>query len=513
MTRRRSSAPPRRQPSGSERLALLVRDCMRATGRGPLRLVWLALYGAASGSLTWALRLCAPGSTIFARGSWGERRLAFGYSDLDLVAVAPGAAGAARMRRCLDRALSALPLMRKAVDVAVTTRAEIECASAAPFVCPATPAREKTGASLPRGLGISFFGQLRPWRHLAGPRLNLYGPISETHRLQWAWAEAQFRWKHLLRSLLGEQDSRQAAHLASGAVVGLAQVALWAETGEERFDPRAAAALAPAHRAALETALRRSEGGPGAPPLEALPAMAALTHVLSDRIDRSAGIGSRLRLIGGAESGQESPLLDWRSLVFPAADETMRATPGRLSDAALLAQEAAEDGRRRAAIVDGRLLLLPIRPGSPADRFAAQGWVMRSVESAVSDPVAWALARGDATAVFSRIPGWSLEDWSRRAVAELRLRLEEKRFEAAGPERRNARLMAATRAAALAESLDAGQPELLVSDRAVRRWAEERRPELRGRLQGLDQRTSEAWRRALAEELERVREAVLPAGD
>ncbi len=514
MTRRSSSAPPRRQPSGSERLALVARDCMRATGRGPLRLVWMSLYGAASGALTLALRLCAPGSTIFARGSWGERRLLFGYSDLDLVAVAPEARGATRIRRWLDRAFRTLPLMRKAVDVAVTTRAEIESASAAPFVCPATPARERTRTALPRGLGISFFGRLRRWRRLAGQRLDLYAPICEEHRLLWAWAEAQFRWKHLLRSLLSEQDRLQAAHLASAALAGLAQVAAWAEIGEERLDPEAAAALAPAHWAAVvEAALRRSEGGAGVEPLEALPAMAAVTHALSNRIDRFAGSGSRLRLIGMHEKRSEAPLLDWRSLVFPAANETMRVMPGQLSDAALLVEEAVEDGRRRTAIVDGRLLLLPIRPGSPADRFAAQGWVMRSVQSAVSDPVAWALARGHATAVFSRITGWSLEDWSRRSVAELRLRLEKKRFEAAGPERRNARLMASTRAAALAKSLNAGEPELLVSDRAVLDWLEDRRPELRGRLQELNQRTAEAWRSALVKELERVCEAALPAGD
>lgn len=486
---------------------------MRATGQGPLRPVWMALYGAVSGSLTVALRSRAPGSTIFARGSWGERKLRFGYSDLDLVAVAPETEGATRIRRFLDRMFRLLPAMRQAVDVAVTTRAELESASAAPFVCPTTPAREKTGSMLPRGAGISFFGRLRPWRRLAGPPLQLDGPMSEAHRLQWAWAEAQFRWKHFLRCLLGEQDSLQAAHLASAALAGLAQAAAWAETGEELFDCEAAAALAPTHRRVVEAALRRSGGGVGVQPIEALPAMAALTHKLSDRIDRSAGVGLRVRLIGVEESGSDIPLLDWRSLIFPAADEVMLARPGRLADATLLAETAAEDGSRRTAIVDRRVLLLPIRPESPADRFAAQNWVMRSVEHAVSDPVAWALARGDQSAVFSRISGWSLEDWSRRAVSELSLRLEERRFESASQARQTARLMAATRALALERSLRAGRPELLVSRPSVVSWAEGSWPDLRGRLHELAPQAAEAWHRALVEEFARVRETLAPAGD
>ena len=484
-----------------------LRDWMRASGNGPLRFVWKASYAGLRAAMTWGLRAAAPGSTIFARGTFGEGRPLYGYSDLDLVAVAPDAERAQLLRRRVGRVLRRLPVTRHAVDVAVTTRAELERNSTIPFVCQQAPARTPAAAQLPRGFGISFIGRTRPWRRLGGRRMADLGPVPREFRLQWIWAEAQFRWKHVVRSVLGSGDPLQAAHVASGALMGLAQAMAWAESGDEPtpLEQAVAAAITPApeHAAALRAALDHCSGHLPPEPLVVLPAMAALTHVIAGRIDSATTETTAVRLIGAIDADAEAPLLDWRSLPFPSDDrETLSARADSLANLRSLQASATRDTNERTALLDGRVLLMPIQPGSLADRFSSQAWVMRSVQCAVSDPVSWALARGESTAMFGDLAGWSLSDWAGRAAAELALRLEERAFSDADLRRQRARLTAAARLLALRESMAEGRPELRVSTDAVLAWLDEER--ISGRW--LDDRNEDAdlepSRRALARKLD-----------
>lgn len=497
------------RPSLGQRAALRLRDWMRTTSNGPLRFVWTAVYAALRQGVTLTLRIAAPGSTIVARGTFGEGRPLFGYSDLDLVAVADNPAKALALRHAADQVNRRLPVLRQAIDVAVTTRAELQQVATTPYACLRKSPTGHKGTSLPRGLGIGFVGRARPWRHLAGPRLASLQPIPPHLRLHWCWTETQFRWKHLLRALLGPSDRLQAAHVASSALVGLAQAKAWAETGDEPVDTeqalREAIQLAPDCAAVIEAALQHRRGRLPPEPRAVLPAIAALTHAVVRRMDAAAaGTGAAVRLVGAGDGSAraEKPLLDWRSMVLPTdAHETVSTRRGSITDLSLLQSSAARDGRRRRAIVDGRVLLLPIQPGSPADAISSQSWVLRSVLCEVSDPVCWALVQNHSTANFTELPGWSLRDWTARSAADLSGQLNEQAFRATDRRGQFARLVAASRLLALEQSMADGSPELLVGLEAVLDWAAGAGLPTAGIGSEAGDASLDRWRRALAAEL------------
>jgi hypothetical protein len=109
---------------------------------------------------------------------------------------------------------------------------------------------------------------------------------------------------------------------------------------------------------------------------------------------------------------------------------------------------------------------------------------LRSVQCEASDPVSFALAAEASTARFPNVDGWSAEHWARRAVAEHRAWLDDRReranacrrewldghSELAPPAVRGlAKLLTAARAALFLDSLEQGQPELCLTAAAVSR--------------------------------------------
>jgi hypothetical protein len=119
---------------------------------------------------------------------------------------------------------------------------------------------------------------------------------------------------------------------------------------------------------------------------------------------------------------------------------------------------------------------LHVRPSLDARRTK-----LRAVQCASTDPVSFALAEGCGDTAFPELAGWSAADWAGRAVAEHRFWLDGMTPAYAngyewidappapdvnGVVTRN-RLLAAARAALFQESLEDGDPTLLLSADAV----------------------------------------------
>ena len=155
--------------------------------------------------------------------------------------------------------------------------------------------------------------------------------------------------------------------------------------------------------------------------------------------------------------------MDWRALACPpAAEEWFEPVPGDPADAALLGRLAqSRGGGVYPALTAGDLMILP---GVPFLRSR-----MRALQSQVTDPVSFALRRGEAVATFSGVPGFTAAEVAGRAVAEQAAWLTVPATDA------NAlgALFCAARAALFADSLEAGEPvlTLTVADTA-RRLAE-----------------------------------------
>lgn len=470
--------------SRSESAALRFRDWMRGTGRGPLRRVWATAYHVAQIGVAAWLRHRAPDVTVYVRGSFGEGRPTYGFSDLDFVAIASDEKQADFLQRKTADTLEHHPTTAQAMDVAILNGSELPAAGKTPFYCrPATrlrPGEPALGATL----GLNFFDHVRPWRRIGGPNRQVSGSISRAHRPQWTWLEVQFRWKHLLRTVAGVHDPQQASHVASGALVGLARAAAWMESGESGLSREEAVESALEFAPRFATTLQRAAQG-GSEPDEILPAAAALTDSIATRIEELGGEPTFVELKGtGPSAGKEAPLVDWRSLTFPRdAGEVLIATPGAARDPALVRALSARSGRRRSAILDGRLLAMPIKPGSPGDTRAEWAWQLRAMQCATSDPVSWATASGRSTAVFLQHSGWSLQDWhalSARLPAE---QLAAEAFRTATLDQRVAVLFAAVRTAALGRSMSEGHPMLPVSLDAAADEAADLHPRLRAAVE------------------------------
>nr|MDQ6915542.1 hypothetical protein [Actinomycetota bacterium] len=125
---------------------------------------------------------------------------------------------------------------------------------------------------------------------------------------------------------------------------------------------------------------------------------------------------------------------------------------------------------------------------------------LRAVHCPVSDPVTFALLDGRRIAAFPTLPGWSVHDVARRAVAEHAAWLRQPapsprryvRIEAPPPVAALARLLTAARAALLSSSLAAGEPTLALTVAATAALADDDR--LAAALEDA-QRALEEWHR------------------
>jgi hypothetical protein len=136
------------------------------------------------------------------------------------------------------------------------------------------------------------------------------------------------------------------------------------------------------------------------------------------------------------------------------AEETFLVIRGDASDPAAIAgaSRATTDGAYP-ALHDGELLLVPMRD-------LWQRGVLRTLQSPVTDPVSFALLEGVRAARFPIVRGWSARDLAARAISEHLPRLVQP------PQDPFAAVMlalTAARAALLAETIAAGEPELALT--------------------------------------------------
>jgi hypothetical protein len=241
---------------------------------------------------------------------------------------------------------------------------------------------------------------------------------------------------------------------------------------------------------------------------------------------------TRVRLIGGAEPrlvlpGVEGcspnagdhepaellPLVDWRALVVPSLpDEACRLVSGNAGDPDDLRRlaNAGRSGSYPVLKADGLLVLPALGIWDRA--------FLRAVECQPTDPVSFALVEGGGIARFPNVRGWCAEDWARRAAAEHRAWLGQRSGDssrrsewpevgAAEPSLRAvARLLTAARAGLFLESIETGDPELLLTAAAV----VDRLSEGRAGARTVAESALEAYRAGLADRVPPSADTVAP---
>jgi predicted nucleotidyltransferase len=498
------------------------------SARGPLRSVWRAAYEIAVRAIAAALRGGQRDVSVYVAGSLGRDEAVYGLSDLDLIAVSPRDPARpgrrrerlARRRKRIQRVLPGAGEL--APDVEVCEEEELRSALAHTVLThglddPAHPANllAETGWARVAGLqerpGIGR--PLDAWRLVAGPdrRPSLPAPDADRRRTT-AWLELQHWWRYAVGACL-RPDAPRTPSVCVKLVSESVRTWLWIELGEAVVGRREALARglaelpdeAPAIRRALalETALHRF---PAAPLDDAIGVLARLSARVAARLQEAAAAAgaTEVRLVGGAGGlalpggtvpRQALPLADWRAVVAPRVpDEALLPRHGNLDDPRALAAcaRAATPGIHP-VLRQGSLIVLPT---ADLHRDAQ----LRAVQCPVSDPVTFALLDGRGVAAFPALPGWSVHDVARRAVAEHAAWLRQPapsarryvRIEAPAPVATLARLLTAARAALLYGSLAAGEPTLALTVAATAELAEDDR--LAAALQDA-RRALEEWHR------------------
>jgi hypothetical protein len=478
------------------------------TARGPLRPMWSAVHRALMRLLGAYLRRGETGAALYVRGGFAVGDAIPGLSDADLAVVLagePGRHGRARRRvtRRWRRLRRVLPMLRKAVDLAVYEERELQAVAAAPTQT-AARAVHFGMRKLPDQANVlmrpGLYGPLWDWRLLAGPGRRLdRRPWDAQERRLAAWLELQFWWRYVFAVCIDPGGPR-AAYLCVKMISEPARIWLWLVHGErlgsrkevleraQRLMPEEDQAL---HKAlALHGALGRSP-----PPqlADSLPVLVRLSSRLGRRladevephgateVRLSWGGQDELVLLDGARgplrrlAGEEPrllPLADWRAVAWPLPpDEVFAPLPLDPARPADVAAAAALRSPPYPALLAPHLMVLP----------GTRGGLLRAVQCPVTDPVSFALAGGRDSAAFPNVAGWSAHDRARRAVAEHRawLGLGDDQRPAIGelmwgqvrclaPRLLTlARLFTAGRAALFLDSLEQGQPELLLTAAAV----------------------------------------------
>jgi hypothetical protein len=390
---------------------------------------WRLAYELVAHVAAWAF---APrGAPVYVRGSLRSGELVPGLSDIDLAIVVPDDATANRLterwRRVHRRVgLAALLVDRPRMIVHADLGATVTVLTAdAPVYVRHVDVRR---AMERPGLG-------EDWRHLRGPDVLPQMPPPAGHALRLhAWLEIAYWWRWAFPALV-DRGPRQAAQCVK-LVTGPGTAWLMLEFDERPDNRRAVlAALArrlPEHAEAIARidAVRRTLTAAPEPPLDdALALLTAITDRVAAHLEDELADVPReeVALVGAPD---DLPLLDWRGVAHPdGAGDTLAPVDGPLR-----ADLIRNDGPYP-ALRCGRLLLLP---GTTFDRTR-----LRTVQTALTDPVSFALLRGDRVARFPAVPGWSATDLARRALAEHR---------AAGRTSRRAQLLADERVLALSDA-------------------------------------------------------------
>lgn len=496
-----------------------LRRALARSGDGPLRPAWVGVYWLVARLAAAQLRKGNASASVYATSSIATGELVPGVSDLDLAVVVPNG-GRPRVEQRRDRLSRLLGPLAPHLWVAVYEERDLERAQVPGVAAPVDRTLFFGADPLPDDLELGsrpgVQGRLQSWRVLAGadrrPRLH---PRSRAEDRVAAWLELQAWWKWAVQAALEPQTPGRAS-LCVKLVAEACRIVLWLEHGEAHATRRAvlerALVLVPEERQAIEDALalqQRLAESPEAPLVGFLPVFVRLTRRVAATLTREiASAGStRVQLLWGgpaelalpeAEPGS-LPLADWRSIVFPTLpDECFKRVDGDPGDPATLAQAArAGSSVTYAAFADDELLVLP-----PSDVY----WLgkYRCVHFPASDPVSFALLRGDAVAEFPKHIGWSIGDVAARAVAEHRGYLDAQLDEPGWDVQKLGLLLNAARAALLAESLDAGEPFLPLTVTETARLLGDATAEEAAALYRLHRREGGAPVDALVRELARV---------
>ena len=289
-----------------------------------------------------------------------------------------------------------------------------------------------------------------------------------------AWLELVYWWRWVFVACVRPIEPR-ATDMCTEFVAEPARIWLWLARGERAgaFGDVMSRAidLLPQEERALRWAVDARRALPqttGDPFAIALPAMARISALIAAELAAAGEPPTRVRLDSPPGSGPR-PLVDWRALASPlAAEETFAVVPGDGAEARLIGRLAASGGPGRyAALRVGDLMTMPALPFLHSR--------MRGVQSPVTDPVSFALARGDSTAAFSGVPCFSAADFAARAVTE---QAEWLTVPAAADGALGA-LFSAARAALFAESVEQGEPVLTLTVGDTARRLAERSPDAR----------------------------------
>lgn len=483
---------------------------MFAVDRGPGRRLLRFIYEATARGYGSYARRGETHAATYVRGTLASGELLPGLADVDVIILLPPdptGAARARVRRHFARAARMAPGI-------------IDLVFDGPMVYDETGLEQVAGRStltygLDNGGAIysgpnsdvdkirllerpELYGSTRTWRRLHGPerRPAEAGQDAAMRRVA-SWLELQNWWRWAFDACT-EPNRPRNAYLCVKLIAETARIWLWLTRGDQIVDRAAALARGrvalPAEALAFERAselyrtLRRM---PAAPLAEFLPPFVRLSSRLADELARQvapAGVTEvRLRLTAdselalphgdlpaenmaawGAVAPRLVPLLDWRSLAMPKEpDETFALVGGDPGDPSVLAAAAtAVDRGPYVTLSAERLMLRPTPAGGRAR--------LRAVQCQVTDPVSFALASGAWVASFPNVPGFSIQDAARRALAEHSAWLT-----ARGRKRDRTdlgRLISSARAALLWQSVADDEPELpltadatleLLADRAV----------------------------------------------
>ncbi|MGH2956787.1 MAG: glycosyltransferase [Solirubrobacterales bacterium] len=446
--------------------------------------------------------VAGTGAAAYLKGSVGRGEPLYGVSDIDLAIVLPGGVGDEAIERRINdrwrRLRGRLPTLCRALfeRPRIYRREELSASTLLhglsadrdhwrPRPSSRERRRERGGSERP-----GLYGPAPDWRRIRGRETAVPPRAWADAGELWpaAWLELQFWWLQAFKAC-ASPDALWKRYLCAKLVLEPARVWLWVAHGErpeswQELARRASARLpeeAPALRGAL--ALRDSISRSVRVPLGA--SLAALARI-SDRVaaeltapvQSSAATQVRLRWGGAGEIVTDAdtdaagtgaalgcgpaspplPLVDWRARVWSGPpDEALSPIPGDLDPALLGAAAHEGDAGAYPALRCGGLLLLP----------SLKRARLRAVQCAATDPVSFALLDGSDWAEFPDIPGWSVQDSARRAVAEHLGALE--RLEAGGDPDGEAlgRLFTAARAANLLEGIHSGQPELDLTVAAI----------------------------------------------
>jgi hypothetical protein len=324
--------------------------------------------------------------------------------------------------------------------------------------------------------------QLGDWRLIAGPDLlpRVSSGWIEIRRPAVAWLNLQYSWRHAFVVA----SAPRVPWLALSCVKLVAEpagTALWLADGRRRGHRAEVLAEAldafPEERDGIAAALDQWRVLPRSPEPDIdlmLSALAGISRRIAAEIIRRAALnpGTAVDLVGADTAGRrrELPLVDWRARVLGVRpDPVFVPVEGDIADRRrLLAAVADARPGVYPAVRERDLLVMPT-----ADAAAAR---LRGIECPPTDPVSFALAEGRAQALFPDLPGWAARDCALRAVAEhARLLRVPGTYEDENGEG-FARLFAAARAALFLESVEQGDPELVLTAAAASERLRDRAP-------------------------------------